>query len=94
MIKTLKSRYWLHLATTITEETQVKNFCQSVPKGMEREKEKNKGYCKAFCVAGKSKKQALKNKMCVRNHCRCLSLIKMTKKMLRVIFTSQSSYMK
>ena len=44
MIKTLKSRYWLHLATTITEETQVKNFCQSVPKGMEREKEKNKGY--------------------------------------------------
>ena len=44
-------RYWSHVFTATTDGTHVSNFCRSVQKRYrEKERERKKDNCKAFCV--------------------------------------------
>lgn len=65
-------RYWLHVLTTTTDETDTRNFCPSKNAAeKKKEEEKKKGNYKAFCVTSK------RNNTCKSNwKCHCSNLFR------------------
>ena len=63
-------RYWLHVLTTTTDETDTRNFCPSKNAAeKKKEEERKKGNYKAFCVTSKRNNTCKNNWKC---HCRNL----------------------